>query len=345
MNQRKAILAGMAALLAVAGATICCTGTKANDSASGKIGREELLLGTFNADSAYNHIAKQVSFGPRVPGSNGHAACRDYIIDRLKSCGVDSLLVQHTVVEAWNGDKLPIYNIIAGFNTNKATPHRILLIAHWDTRPWADAEDNATDREQAIDGANDGASGVGVLLEIARNLGLRRPSVGVDLLFVDAEDYGRSDGFEDHSDTWCLGSQYWVNNMVPYRKDNKPIYGILLDMVGGRDARFHYEYFSQANAPTPTAKVWAEAELLGYSDIFVRKIGGAITDDHIVITRAGIPTTDIIETINPQTQSFNPTWHTLDDNLGNIDKNTLRAVGETVLNVIYKEKPFTVNEK
>ena len=299
----------------------------------------ELLLGEFNADSAYNHIARQVAFGPRVPGTQGHSDCRDYIIECLKAAKADSIIVQNGTVKAFDGTTLPISNIIAGYNIS--TPRRILLIAHWDTRPWADKEDKAEERHQPIDGANDGASGVGVLLEIARNLAKKAPNVGVDLLFVDAEDYGDNSGFGDNENTWCLGTQYWVNNgMIPYHNDNLPVYGILLDMVGGRNARFHYEYFSQENAPTPTVKVFGEAARLGHGDKFIRTIGGAVTDDHIFITQAGIPTTDIIETLNVETSSFPPTWHTLDDNLDNIDKGTLKAVGETVLNVVYKEKQY-----
>ena len=294
------------------------------------------VLGAFNADSAYANVARQVSFGPRVPGSEGHAACRGWIVDKLKATNPDTLIVQNAEVTAFNGDVLPISNIFAGYNM--ASPKRVLLVAHWDTRPWADKESTAADRAKPIPGANDGGSGVGVLLEIARNLAMKSPQVGVDILFVDAEDYGQSDGFSDNSDTWCLGSQYWVKNMTPYTLRNRPAYGILLDMVGARGARFHYEIFSQTEARVPTIKVWSEASKLGYSDVFVREKGATVIDDHIVLTKAGIPTTDIIESQNPETTSFNPTWHTLDDDMDNIDRATLKAVGETVLNVIYKEK-------
>lgn len=295
-------------------------------------------LGSFNADSAYRYVADQVDFGPRVPGSEGHKACRDYIINQLRNFHADTMYVQEAQVTAYTGDKLPITNIIAGYNP--AQSKRVLLVTHWDTRPWADREDREEERNRPIPGANDGGSGVGVLLEIARNLAIKEPSVGVDLLFVDAEDYGRSDSFDRQDDTWCLGSQYWVEHMVPYKAENLPVYGILLDMVGGVNARFHYEDFSARNASTPTIKVWSEAEALGYGDRFIRKVGGATIDDHIVLTRAGIPTTDVIELCNEQTYSFPPTWHTHDDNMSNIDRSTLKAVGETVLNVIYKEKPF-----
>lgn len=296
------------------------------------------VLGAFNADSAFSYVADQVAFGPRVPGTEGHKACRDYIVDRLRDFSADTIIVQDAEVTAYDGTHLPISNIFASYKQEQSK--RVLLVAHWDTRPWADRENNEDTRKQPIPGANDGGSGVAVLLEIARNLAMKEPSVGVDLLFVDAEDYGCSEGFDRHDDTWCLGSQYWVDNMVPYSGGNMPVYGILLDMVGGRNARFHYEDFSTRNASTPTIKVWSEAEALGYGDRFIRKVGGAAIDDHIVLTRAGIPTTDIIELCNEQTYSFPPTWHTHDDNIDNIDRSSLNAVGQTVLNVIYKEKPF-----
>lgn len=299
----------------------------------------ELLLGQFNADSAYNFIKQQLAFGPRVPGTDSHKACRKYLIDKLKSYNADSLVIQDATVTAFNGDKLPITNIIAGWNIN--VPRRVLLVAHWDTRPWSDEETDADARMLPVDGANDGASGVAVLLEIARNMAILEPNIGIDIMFTDAEDYGDNSGFDQSESTWCLGTQYWVKSgMPPYSSENMPVYGILLDMVGGRNARFHYEYYSQLNAPTATTKVWGEAARLGYGDIFIRRVGSAVTDDHIFLTRAGIPTTNIIEGLNEQTQSFAPTWHTNDDNIDNIDRKSLKAVGETVLNVVYKEKEY-----
>ncbi len=329
------VLFGFAALLGAPG----CNGNKTADTASEvkePTNQQSLFIGDFNADSAYQQVAAQVSFGPRVPGTQAHRDCRDYIVEQLNRYGADSVLVQTAETKAFNGDKLPIYNIIASYNTS--AQRRILLVAHWDTRPWADSDADEANHTLPIDGANDGASGVGVLLEIARNLGVKAPEIGVDLLFVDAEDYGTSSETEDTSTTWCLGTQHWVKTMPPYRADNKPVYGILLDMVGGRDAVFHYEYISQQFAPTPTMKVWSEAQRIGFGDRFVSTTGGAITDDHLFLIKAGIPTTDIIESRNAETMSFNPTWHTMADNLSNIDRRTLDVVGKTVLNVVYKEK-------
>lgn len=325
-------------LVTVCLSTACNLKSEATVDKSNDEPTEHELLGNFNADSAYNFIARQVAFGPRVPNTPEHEACAQYLINELKRFGVDTMLVQRGKVTAYNGDNLDITNIIASIN-HKAL-RRILLVAHWDTRPWADNDSDPAKREQPILGANDGASGVGVLLEIARNLCQRKPNVGVDILFVDAEDYGSQKGFAGNPDSWCLGTQYFVEQNKPYNKNNLPVYGILLDMVGGKDARFHYEHFSKQNAPTPCLKIWSEAKRLGYDDIFINKLGGAITDDHIYLTDAGIPTCNIIETVNQETGSFPPTWHTHDDNMSNISKSSLKAVGETVLNVVYKEKAY-----
>lgn len=287
----------------------------------------------FNADSAYSNVKTQVDFGPRVPGTKGHARCADFLIKKLKCYGVDSIVEQKTTVTAFNGDKLPINNIMGMIN--KSASKRVLLLAHWDTRPWADEEKDEANRNTPIPGANDGASGVGVLLEIARCLSVEKPTIGVDILFVDAEDYGDTKGNSENS--WCLGTQYWIRNL-PYSPENIPQYGLLLDMVGGRNAKFHREYVSQQLATRIVNKVWAMARTLGYDDIFVDEIGGSVIDDHFYVNQVGIPCIDIIESLNPSTFSFNPTWHTLNDNMSNIDRRSLKAAGQTVLNIIYQEK-------
>lgn len=286
----------------------------------------------FNADSAYNYIKAQVDCGPRVPGTDAHRRCAAMLVEMLKNCGADTVLEQKTVVTAFNGDKLPINNILARYNTEN--PKRILLVAHWDTRPWADAEKDASKHSMPIPGANDGGSGVGVLLEIARNFGEKLPSVGVDILLTDAEDYGQAGGSDE---SWCLGTQYWVRNM-PYQTSNLPVYGILLDIVGGLDAHFCREYFSDYYASAINDKVWAAAAAAGYASRFVNSSEGAVTDDHIYINKAGIPCIDIIECANQATGSFPPTWHTLSDDMKSIDRTTLKAVGQTVINVIYNER-------
>lgn len=295
------------------------------------------VLGDFNADSAYRYIADQVAFGARVPGTPAHDATRDYIVSKLRSLA-DTMMIQEGVVENYLGEKVQISNIIAGFRPD--VPRRIVLAAHWDTRPWADQSKDAEDRAMPVPGANDGGSGVGVLLEIARQLAQKPARVGVDLIFFDAEDSGKSGGFDTAEETWCLGSQYWADHMVPYTADNLPVYGILLDMVGGANAKFYYDLFSTQNAQNACVKVWSEAEALGLVDMFPRTVGGVITDDHVFMTRAGIPTTVIIELNNAETSTFPPYWHTTDDTMENISRTTLQGVGDVVLNVVYKEKQF-----
>lgn len=323
------------AALILATALCSCNGTSKSTDKQSKMTEKVVLLGAFDKDSAYQYIADQVAFGPRVPGTTGHEACGKYLVDKLRRFGADTIIEQHAVVEAFNGDKLPINNIFAQFNPSAL--NRVLLVAHWDTRPWANMERTEERRQMPVPGANDGASGVGVILEIARNLSMTAPTCGVDILFTDAEDYGNSNGFANNDDSWCLGTQYWVNHM-PYNTVNRPANGILLDMVGGMDARFHREMVSNKQAKPITVKIWAEAKNLGYEDIFVNKVDGEIVDDHTFLNQAGIPTTDIIEHMSDVTGSFPATWHTLDDDMQHISKKTLDAVGNTVLNVIYKEK-------
>lgn len=290
----------------------------------------------FNSDSAYSYVAKQVEFGPRVAGSDANEACSQYIVNELRRHGADSIREQRGTVKAYTGDRLPINNIMAAYNP--AAKSRILLLAHYDTRPWADGNPAQADYSVPIPGANDGGSGVGVMLEIARQLSTNTPPVGVDLLFVDAEDYGQLSGFSNHDESWALGTQYWAENM-PYAQDSLPRYAILLDMVGGIDAKFHREYFSNNHARDIVDRVWSVAQRSGYGHRFINVDGGAVVDDHVYINKAGIPAINIIESKNEVTKSFPPTWHTLEDNMDNIDRGSLKAAGQTVLNVIFNEKP------
>lgn len=289
----------------------------------------------FNADSAYAYVARQVAFGPRVPGTEAHRRCAEWIVHRL-AASADTIITQNALLTAFNGDELPATNIMAMYNPEATT--RVLLAAHYDTRPWADNSDNKEKRLEPVLGANDGASGVGVLLEYARLLKNWRPEIGVDLLFVDAEDYGTSEGWGNNNETWCLGTQYWIEHM-PYTNANRPRYGVVFDMVGGTGARFHREYFSNTNAHSIVDKVWGQAARSGLSHIFYNEIGGSLVDDHIFINRAGIPCIDIVECNNPHTGSFPPTWHTEHDDMAAISASTLRAVGQTVLDVISAERP------
>lgn len=283
-----------------------------------------------NADSAFQRVADQVAMGPRIPGTGGHARCMGYIISRLKAAGAE-VSVQDTVVNTAGDDskRQRVYNITGRFNPG--APRHVMLLAHYDTRPWADQEEDKSLHTKPIDGANDGGSGVGVLLEIARLMKDMPKNVEVEMLFVDAEDAG---SYEDDF-SWCVGSQAWAAAFDPAAR-RVPEYAILLDMVGGRDAVFPREYFSERYARGVNNKVWDAARKLGYGERFPDEVGGALNDDHIHIMRMGIPAIDIVESAHPATGSFNPTWHTLDDNIDNIDRNTLKMVGDVVINTIFQ---------
>ncbi|MDQ3191614.1 MAG: M28 family peptidase [Bacteroidota bacterium] len=288
----------------------------------------------FNADSAYAYIEKQVSFGPRVPNSKAHAQTAQYLVNKLKSYEFNVIL-QEGKVTAFDNKVLDLKNIIAEYKPEAS--ERIMLFAHWDTRPFADQD--TKDRNKPIDGANDGGSGVGVLLEIARQISIQKPAIGIDIILFDAEDYGQPDGtmMERKADTYALGSQFWSKQ--PHKKGYNARYGILLDMVGAKDALFTKEGTSMYYAPMVVEKVWNTAASLGYGAYFIDKKTPGITDDHSYVNAiAGIPSIDIIQ-YDPETQSkFGHYWHTHDDNMEIIDKNTLKAVGQTLLEVIYQEK-------
>ncbi len=290
----------------------------------------------FDADSAFAYVAAQTAFGPRVTNSDAHARCAAWLAGKLSQLGASNVSVDSCALTAYDGTRLNARNITA--QINPAAGKRILLLSHWDSRPWADQAKDASKRRTPIDGANDGASGVGVILELVRVLAADNPKVGVDVLLVDAEDYGRhadESARPTDEETWALGSKYWAQN--PTLDLSKVRYGVLLDMVGGKDAVFPREYFSEYTAKHINDKVWKTAEKAGFAERFPDRIGAPVIDDHINLIKAGIPTIDIIENEHPATGSFNPTWHTPDDNIDNIDRETLRVVGQTLLNLIYSE--------
>ena len=287
---------------------------------------------TFNADSAFRYVEAQCDFGPRVPNSKAHRLCGDYLIEKLKSFGAN-VIVQSPVLTAYDGTKLQACNIIGEFAPEKT--RRILLMAHWDCRPWADNDPDEKNHRKPVMGANDGASGVGVLLEIARLIGQKLPNVGVDIFFTDAEDWGDHAGTSPDSErSWALGTQYWISN--PHRLGYRPMYGILLDMVGARGSVFAHEYYSMQYAPALVKEVWKTARQSGYGNFFINTTGGGITDDHVFVNRAGIPTIDIIAIDRTTETGFVPQWHTIDDTMEHIDPATLKAVGQTLINFIYQ---------
>lgn len=323
-------------MLAVIGgfALMSCGGSSNSASTVATPQRVEV---TFNADSAYRYIDEQVAFGPRVPESEAHARCLDYYLATFKRFGVTAY-VQEGEMTKWDGERVAVKNVIVKIMPEKA--NRVLLCAHWDCRPWADHDPDESRRNEPIDGANDGASGVGVLMEVVRQLSLTQPKVGVDVVLFDVEDMGTPDHIEvkEHkSDTWCLGSQMWAASDEA-RKCNAR-WGILLDMVGAPNALFCKEQYSQGVARSVVDKVWKEAASLGYDSYFRNEDGGYIMDDHYYVNSIPkIPCIDVIQYDPTTSTGFGSFWHTHDDTMKNIDKQTLTAVGKTVLSVVMNER-------
>jgi len=295
-----------------------------------------LVVPVFNADSAFAFIEKQVAFGPRIPNTQAHRNAGDYLVRKLRSYGAN-VSVQEFKATTFGGDQLSLRNIIGSFNPG--IQKRIILAAHWDTRPWSDKDPDKP--KQAFDGANDGASGVGVLLEVARLMN-QKPAVGIDIIFFDGEDWGPLEGSAntptpaDLDSWWCLGAQYWSKqqNSPGYRG----YYGILLDMVGAPGAQFFEEGSSLVYAPKIVEKVWKTAARMGYSSTFVSQQQSAITDDHLFVGElASIPMVDITQ-YDPAVGYFGTYHHTQNDNLALISKETLGIVGRVVVQVIYSEE-------
>ncbi|MCW3083408.1 MAG: hypothetical protein JWP12_774 [Bacteroidetes bacterium] len=282
----------------------------------------------FNPDSAYTFVKAQVDFGSRIPGTAAHEKCADYLVAKLKSYGF-TVTVQTGTIQTFDKKQFTLKNIIAQFNPGVQS--RIMLCSHWDSRPWADSD--TKDKDKPFDSANDGPSGVGLALEIARNVSGAKPNIGVDIMYFDMEDYGEDGGSED---TWCLGTQYWAKNIIP--SNYYANFGVLLDMVGAPNATFPKESQSVSLAGAAVDKVWKAASEIGYGNYFVSQTRQFVgVDDHIYINKAGVTCLDIIE-YNPATGGFGDYHHTHKDNMSIIDKNTLKAVGQTLLEVIYSEK-------
>ncbi len=297
--------------------------------------QEQLTPAAFDADSAYYFVEKQVSFGPRVPNREAHKKCADWLVREMKRFA-NTVTVQTFTAKAFDGKILNLKNIISSFNPENK--NRILLCAHWDSRPFADHDPDPANHSKAILGANDGGSGVGVLMEIARQFSLKNPKIGVDIIFFDGEDYGAPESFAGRSqDDWCLGSQYWARNT--HIANYTARYGILLDMVGAANATFRMEQTSMAYASDIMNYVWDFASRLGYSGYFLREPSNPITDDHYYINEIKkIPTIDIIQQDETSQSGFYKHWHTLKDDMSGIDRQTLQVVGITVATLMYTEQ-------
>ncbi len=318
---------------------MCCSssGTNPVDKESSSVSVDTLTVPQFNADSAYAHIAAQVAFGPRIPGSDAHRRCAEYLSGCLRSYGVETTQWSKNITD-FSGYSFELVNIIGRINPD--AERRMILVAHWDSRRWADADPDVGKHNESVDGANDGASGVGVILEMARLMAAKNPTIGVDILFTDAEDSGLS-APEDvdnmtimqYENSWCLGTQHWLAS-APFADGKQPEFGILLDMVGAHGAVFPREYFSMRMASNVVEKIVQASLRAGTAEYFPSHSGGAINDDHVHLNGYGIPTANIIDL---RADGFFPQWHTTDDNMQNIDKQTLDVVGRTVLNLIYHE--------
>jgi Zn-dependent M28 family amino/carboxypeptidase len=289
----------------------------------------------FNADSAIESCRIQLAFGPRVPNTPAHDKCATYLIGKMKSY-TEHVTVQKGQVYAYNKTALKFQNIIASFKPE--TNNRILLCAHWDSRPYADHDPDPKNWRKPVAGANDGASGVGVLIEVARQLSMASPPIGVDIILFDVEDYGppQDQTFDNSEQFWGQGAQYWAEN--PHKKDYVAKYGILLDMVGAANATFLMEGFSMQYAADIVKSVWTTGNRIGYSSSFLFENGGLITDDHVPINKIrNIPTIDVIHLDKNSQTGFYPYWHTTEDTFDKLDKNTLKVVGQTLLTVIFEE--------
>lgn len=290
-------------------------------------------LPQFSADSAYLYVAEQCNFGPRVPGTEAQTNCAQWLADELRRHGA-TVKVQEGEMTAYNGTKLPVKNIIGSFNS-EAKMH-VLLMSHWDSRPVADYDPDPAKRKQPVMGANDGASGVGVLLELARLCSLKLPMVGIDIFLTDAEDYGAPEDWQGSHDEkwWALGTQMWCKQAA--KEGYRAQYGILLDMVGSANATFYREYYSERYANSFVNEIWQTAARLGCGDLFIDLQGGGVTDDHVFVNRMlNIPCVDIIDTRIDTDGTFCPEWHTTHDTIDNISKETLGKVGRVLVALLW----------
>jgi len=302
----------------------------------------------FNADSAYQFCAAQCDFGPRTMNSEAHERCAQWISQKFQQYGY-TVELQKADLKGYDGTILKSTNIIASSqpSTLNSQLPKVLICAHWDSRPWADNDPDSANWRKPVMAANDGASGVAVMLELARLIQQHDSlNVAVDFICFDAEDWGipQWDETGDGTDSWALGAQYWAKKYQEKSLHSQPStlnyqYAILLDMVGGQGAKFYQEGYSKQKAGRIVEKIWRAAHAAGYGSTFPMQESGFVTDDHVPVNDiANIPCVDIINHYPDCPQSsFGPTWHTVNDDMQHIDKNTLQAVGQTLLQVLYNE--------
>jgi len=276
----------------------------------------------FDGAAALEYVEAQLGFGPRVPNTEGHRKGGDWILQRIRATA-DSVEVQAWHHVTGEGDTLLLRNFIARFRPEMS--ERILYVAHWDTRPKADRSANLAQQRLPVPGANDGASGVALLLGVADALAARAPSLGVDLLFVDGEDYG---DFGRDTDV-LLGSRYFADHLDAAAP--KPLFAVVWDMIGDRDLRIPQEPNSVRGAPEVVQRVWDKAADLGHGRIFSRDSGPPMTDDHLPLQRVGIRAIDVIDFEFGPGNSF---WHTTEDTIDKVSAESLQAVGDVALALI-----------
>ena len=315
-----------------------CGGAKQN--AGGDITVKAEPVGpVFSADSAYAFCEAQCNFGPRTMNSQAHELCGQWIANKFAGYGLQ-VTEQRATLSGYDGTRLLSNNIIASWLPDASD--RIMLCAHWDSRPWADNDPDPDNWRKPVMAANDGASGVAVMLELARLLSMEAADtshLGIDFICFDAEDWGTPQWSDqpDDSRSWALGAQHWAAR--PHRDGYRARYAVLLDMVGGQGARFYREGFSLRYAPDVVKRVWQAAQVVGFGGYFPQQDGGYITDDHGPVNEvAKIPCIDIIPYYpDCPESSFGPTWHTINDDMQHIDRQTLQAVGQTLVQVLWSE--------
>lgn len=309
-------VAAAAAVLALA--SIACG--RAGGEPEGGSSAASIPYPIFDGGSAYELVKRQVAFGPRIPGTEGHRAMANWMAEYLAQ-RADTLIVQRFTHVTVDGDTLPLLNLLARFRPSDSPA--ILLLAHWDTRPMSDQAQDPEQREQPVPGANDGASGTAILLELADMFKRSPPPRGVDLLFVDGEDYG---DFSADRDVF-LGSRHFAANMP---EGYSAEFGVLLDMVGDRDLQLYVESYSNRRAPEIVDRVWSIARRMGFGDIFIRETGYTVKDDHLPLNDAGIPTINVIDF---HEYAY---WHTPDDTPDKVSASSLGVVGAVIARLVYR---------
>jgi Zn-dependent M28 family amino/carboxypeptidase len=259
-----------------------------------------------------------MQFGPRIPGTPGHERTGDFILEHLRATA-DTVAIQSFTHVTRHGATLHLRNFFARFRP--AATERVLLLAHWDTRPHADQSANLGQQRLPVPGANDGASGVALLLGVADALKAKPPTVGVDLLFVDGEDYG---DFATDSNDVLIGTRYFASHQPP---GYQPLFAVLFDMVADKDQQFYYEGNSQAFAPEVVDRVWRTAADLGYSRVFIPGVKPTLIDDHVALQKVGIHAIDVVDFDYPY-------WHTTDDTIDKVSAASLQVVGDVAVALV-----------